>query len=948
VQGAGPALLEREREFALLTDAIDRASALQAAVVVIDGAPGVGKTSLLGWTDALARDRGFQVLRARGGNLEQTLGWGVARQLFEDLVVRATPASRRSLLRSSAALSAPVFGLEHSQPDQRASIKDFHLEHGLYWLVCNLAARTPLALLIDDIQWCDTATLEWLLYLVRRCERLPLVVVLASRLGELGAPSEVLELIASEPPAERVALTVLGLDATEALLERAYESSVDRDFSLACHEWTGGNPLFVSELAAELATEGIHPTAASAPNIKTLTPEAISRVVLLRLARLSERARTLARAVSVLESAAHLHYASDLAEQSMEDATVALDELLAARVLTAERPLRFAHPLIGGVVYEDIPSARQGAMHKRAAELLVHAGADAGLIAAHLLRSPPAADPAVVAELRRSAEGELERGSASTAVALLRRASAEPPAADEAAELLRELGRAELMAGDAAALPTLRQAIATTTDVQERARTALMLTTFLIGSDDGRAAVEVAHAAAAELGWEDVDLRLQLEASIVNAARSDSALIALIPEHLRTARERANGDGLGTRLIAVQLSWAMTAIGAPAEVAVGFARDALADGRLIAQAPNRPDAYLGAIHMLSLNDQLAEAESHFEHAVELARRNGSAPAYAACSCFRASAAFLAGRLDDGELFSRDALRTAGESRGLELIRGLAGAYLALALIARGAVKEASGLIADDLEQLEQSRSTWASELMFATGCAAVADGRIDEAAEWLLGCGRRALSWGVVNPAWLPWRSEAALALLRSGNRNRARELSAEELELARRCGVNRAVGIALRCRGLVEGGKAGIQLLRESEAVLAASPARLEHATTLIELGCALRRSNSRAEARAVLERGLAVAQRCGADPLAERARTELVAVGARPRSVVRIGVDALTPSERRVCELAAAGKSNPEIAQLLFVTRATVESHLHSAYRRLDISKRGDLSAALSNQEQ
>jgi DNA-binding CsgD family transcriptional regulator len=235
-------------------------------------------------------------------------------------------------------------------------------------------------------------------------------------------------------------------------------------------------------------------------------------------------------------------------------------------------------------------------------------------------------------------------------------------------------------------------------------------------------------------------------------------------------------------------------------------------------------------------------------------------------------------------------------------------------------------------------------MMFAAGRAALVRGQPDVAAEWLLGSGRRAVGWGVVNPAWIPWRSEAALALHQLGEIERAKRLCDEELELARRCGAGRPLGIALRARGLVDGGHDGIELLRESRAVLAASPAMLERAQTLIALGAALRRRNARSEARETLTEGLVLAEDCGAAPLADEARTELTATGARARSEYRIGADSLTPSERRVCELAARGKSNPEIAQLLFVTRATVESHLHSAYRRLDISSRNELADALA----
>jgi DNA-binding CsgD family transcriptional regulator len=149
---------------------------------------------------------------------------------------------------------------------------------------------------------------------------------------------------------------------------------------------------------------------------------------------------------------------------------------------------------------------------------------------------------------------------------------------------------------------------------------------------------------------------------------------------------------------------------------------------------------------------------------------------------------------------------------------------------------------------------------------------------------------------------------------------------------------------GLVEGGEDGLALLREAVAVLEPSQARLEHARALVELGSAMRRANRRSEAREPLRRGLELATVCGASPLAERAETELLASGARPRRTALSGVDSLTPSERRVAQMAAEGGTNREIAQALFVTQKTVEVHLSSVYRKLDIASRSQLSKALT----
>jgi len=141
------------------------------------------------------------------------------------------------------------------------------------------------------------------------------------------------------------------------------------------------------------------------------------------------------------------------------------------------------------------------------------------------------------------------------------------------------------------------------------------------------------------------------------------------------------------------------------------------------------------------------------------------------------------------------------------------------------------------------------------------------------------------------------------------------------------------------------VELLREAVVTLAGATAKLEHARALIDLGAALRRHNHRREAREPLREGVAVAGSCGATALLERGQAELIAAGARPRRVALRGADALTPSQRRVAGLAAQGLSTPEIAQRLFVTVNTVESHLRNVYSKLSIHSRDELASALGS---
>jgi DNA-binding CsgD family transcriptional regulator len=229
------------------------------------------------------------------------------------------------------------------------------------------------------------------------------------------------------------------------------------------------------------------------------------------------------------------------------------------------------------------------------------------------------------------------------------------------------------------------------------------------------------------------------------------------------------------------------------------------------------------------------------------------------------------------------------------------------------------------------------------GRLCVAQGKTHEAVARFKECGDRLASWGITNPGFVPWRSNAAQALANTGQRDAAIGLCEEEILAAQEYGVDRELGMALRAKGVLIGRKEGIELLRKAVEVLDRSQALLERARALTDLGAALRRSGRRVEARDTLRLGMDLASRCGATMLTERAHAELVAAGARPRRTWLSGVESLTASELRVCRMAASGLSNRQVAEALFVTEKTVEGHLVNAYRKLDVSSRSQLPGAL-----
>jgi DNA-binding CsgD family transcriptional regulator len=933
---ASSTLIGRERELAALSAALDR-SREGGRIVVVEGEAGVGKTVLLEALATGAGAAGATVLRARGGELERGEGFGIARRLLERVVAEAVDGRRDGLLEGAAAHALGVFGHEEMVLDEQA-------RYSLYWLVANLAEGGPLALVVDDAQWADRASLDWLAYLARRLEDLPVLLAVGVRSGDPGAGAAALDAIRAEPAATLLRPESLGPAGTADLAARLWGRPVDDDFAAACHAWTGGNPHYVNEVVAGLHAEGRDPDAAAAEWMRQRTPERLSTLTRQRLARLSAPAVGLAQAVAVLAGGARLDRAAALAELDPRAAAMAADELAGARVLEpAGDVLAFVHPLVAATVYEAIAPARRGVGHRRAAALLDEEGASAEAVAAQLLRVPPAGEEWVLDRLLAASGAALAHGSAASAVALMERARSEPPPAARVAEVLGLLGMAEALEGRPAGRAHLAEAAALTDDPGARGALALAGARFQLIAGEAPEAVALLRSALDGLeADDDSDERLRLEAALITAARSDPELAEVAREHLDAVRGAATTPTPGGRLVAVQLAFAEATAGTDATQAAATARLALGDGLLLDENPLAPDAFIVPISVLSICDELDEAAGWYERAAARVRERGEPLTYATVQALASLTALLRGRLGEAEVMARDALRIAAGAPAMSVVEAFACAHLAAVLKERGAAGKALELTTVALAGGAPAAAT--GDLLFAHGNALLAGGEVESALEALVDCGRHQERAGIHNPAFLPWRSAAAGALARLGRDAEAAVLADEEVALARAFGAARPLGIALRGRGLLAAGADGIADLEASVEALEGSAAVLELAHSEVALGAALRRARRRADARRPLADALATAEACGAEPLAEAARTELQATGARRRSGGSYDPDALTVAERRVCEMAAAGMRNREIAQALFVTRGTVESQLHAAYRKLAIGSRGELAEALA----
>lgn len=388
-----------------------------------------------------------------------------------------------------------------------------------------------------------------------------------------------------------------------------------------------------------------------------------------------------------------------------------------------------------------------------------------------------------------------------------------------------------------------------------------------------------------------------------------------------------------------QLAIEATAESVDREAAIRHARAALAAAdQLTHSALAVPEAAL----VLTFADLAEEASKCTKAWLAFAQRRGWPLGVAAASTSPALTAIYRGAINEAIASAHGAMVPGAEIR----LAPITVAFLVEALIERGEPELARVELAERELDGELPLAWATTPLLLARGRRHAAVGDHPHAITDLRAVGERATAWGVVNPAMMPWRSSLAVSLAAVGERAEAIQIAIQEVELARRWGTARAIGVALRAAGIVHGDSEGLGLLRQSVAILESSSAPVERARALLDFGAARRRLGGRSEAREPLRRALDLAHRCGALALADRARDELVVAGARPRRDALRGRDALTPSELRVAQLAAQGLTNNQVAQSLFVTPRTVETHLTSAYAKLGVASRHDLPEALDPQ--
>jgi hypothetical protein len=426
----------------------------------------------------------------------------------------------------------------------------------------------------------------------------------------------------------------------------------------------------------------------------------VQRAILRRLAALGPGAKTLARAVAVLGSGCELRHAAGLSRISDRQAIQLVESLVRVQILRDEPQLAFVHPLVRAAIYADMTAGARAQAHAEAAAILDRDGADIDVVAAHLLESPALGSADVVEHLRIAARRAASHGAMDVASSYLRRAFAEPPRQSQRPAVLRELGTAELAAGQPnEAAERLAAAAALAEDFDSRVSIVLMRRHALVLADRIAEAVSIVDDQRAEPAAEPyADL---LEAAAIGAGQLDFAVAPSVEPRLHELRSRARTSEL-TEPLALAVAASSNALAnGDLELTTTLAERAV--GSIAAAHPQSDYTVEGqiavALYLSERYDQLAELSSRW---LDDARRRGSLPRFISMATMRANMAYRAGSLVDAEADAHDALEAARLYGHLFWLPG-AVAALVNPLIDRGRLDEAEQLLIDTKVQESSQR-----------------------------------------------------------------------------------------------------------------------------------------------------------------------------------------------------------------------------------------------------
>ncbi|MFR9727655.1 ATP-binding protein [Saccharopolyspora sp. MS10] len=917
---AGGVFVGRDEELARIDDAARAAGSGSGRAVLLRGPAGIGKTELL--RTALARLSG-RAARVRTARCPESgsAAYGIVRSLFE-------PSLDTDLVGSSR-LALPALVAERTAGGTASGT--YAVLHGLYWLAADLAADGLLVLAVDDVQWCDENSLRFLAFLLRRAENLPLLVLLAQR-TDGAAPVEALAEIAGMPLCRRAELPALGPDGVAELLAAQLPEPPGAEFVARCAEVTGGNPFLLSRVLRMLRE---HPGDADG-GVDRL--DQLGRTVVLRslLDRLSPRAVAVARAVAVLPGE-RVELVAALAGTHQRLTATALRELRDNDLVVGDGA-EFVHGFVRQAVLDRTPPAELGRLRERAAMLLNDSGRPAEEIAGLLLQLPGVPRPWMAGVLRDAAARAEQRGAPGVAARCLERVL-EVHGSDVAV-----LTHAARVTDAAVGLRYLERALELTSDPRARIPIAVQYALTSLTAQNSVRAYEVVSAALDELDSvlepeppdSDRTLRTLAESVLLISGMDEKSTLVRVGERFRDVVPPP-GDTAEERQLLSMLAALGTLLNRPAAEVAGQARHVLR----INDLDHGGWALLGAALPLYLADDNEAALEALGALVAHTQRTGQAWTYCVATSTRAVVHHWTGELTEALADAQTCHDVLVQESWAEAMT-MPQIALATSLISQGEPQRADRLLAGIARRRFEDFAVEYHQFLMARARAREGMGDGEGALEHLFQCARSLRSAGIANPVFAPWWFDAARILGDLGRIDEGMQAAEHGSALAGRWGTRRAQGMALAARGAVTTGKAAVPLLTEAVRVLAGSPAKLEHARAKYLLGRTLLREGEPEGAREQLRSALDLSVLHRDHAQVSLASAALLEAGGRLRHGTDSPVRALSGSERRVATRAAAGATNRQIAESLFLTVRTVELHLTSAYRKLGVRGRAQLPGA------
>lgn len=889
--------------------------------VLLRGPVGIGKTSLMrAALGELAGDA--QILTVKC----QETGSGAyeaVRALFAPLGLTAEDCADHPLLDGSACLALPALTSDYGGEGAPADI--YSVMHGLYWLTASLAARRPVVLAVDDVQCCDEASLRWLGFLLRRADDLPVVLFMTLRSEVETERPDVLDEMADAANCLTVDVAPLPEEAVCDLLTAVLGTAPAPALVTRCIELTGGIPFLVQTLAAEL----------DEPSVAGTDAEALVR---FHLNRLTPVRRAVARAIAVLETD-DLDIVATLAGTRPGPAGSAVDALCEAGLLRPDS-LGFRHDLIRQAVLADTPENELTGLRERAARLLNDSGSPAHQVAVQLMHLPEIPESWMVTALRSAARGAEQRGAPATAGQYLDCALRHDP---DDVGLLSAAARATAHSDPRAALARLEHALSLATEPRTHCDLVLQYVITALGAHSSLRAFELVADALVlcetELGDTPADraLRTRVEAMVLVSGLEEKSTVRRVGERF-AGHPLPAGETAEERLLLGMLCALGTLEGHPAADLVPAAELVLSVGDVSLGGRGA----LGSSLALYLADEIKPVDAALTALIDHATRRGEAWTSAVAFTTRAKVHLWAGNilqtLSDAQ-FAYDLV-----CRDLDMLSAAGpNSTLAAALVYRGEARRAEELL-DRIDRPRLDRFTLEYHTyLHIRARARAALGDLEGALDYLLTCGESLDRAGIGSPVLAPWWYDAAQVLARLGRPGEGLDLVARVAPAVHRWGTPRARGMLAHARGILTPGDPGIDELTEAASLLDGTPGRLEYARAEYELGRVLLDRHDSERARERLHRAIDIAVLCGDRLLVDQALPVLSAAGGRLRRSTESRTAALSGSERQVAEQAAGGATNRQIAEMLFLTQRTVEFHLTSVYRKLGISGRDELAAAL-----